>query len=73
MIVLLLLNVSLAQVRSSASYQLQSDSLNVGGGLSTSTSYISESTVGEVATGESSSASYMLKWAISKCKRSLLV
>lgn len=61
MIVLLLLNVSLAQVRSSASYQLQSDSLNVGGGLSTSTSYISESTVGEVATGESSSASYMLK------------
>lgn len=61
LILLLLINVSLAQVRSSTSYQLQSDSINMGGGLATSTSYTQESTVGEVATGESSSASYALK------------
>lgn len=50
-----------AQVRQSSSYQIQSDSINIGGGLSSSTNYVSESTVGEIATGESSSASYDLK------------
>lgn len=60
-VVLLISNISFAQVRSSASYQLQSDSVNMGGGLSTSTSYRQESTVGEVATGESASASYALR------------
>ena len=62
---LLLLSVSSqtlsAQVRSSGSYQLQSDSLNFGGGLSSSTNYVQESTIGEVATGESSSSNYTLK------------
>lgn len=60
-LVLLISNIGFAQVRSSASYQLQSDSINIGGGLSTSTSYVQESTVGEVATGESASASYALR------------
>ncbi|MCA9353943.1 MAG: hypothetical protein KC877_00300 [Candidatus Kaiserbacteria bacterium] len=55
-----LLNISSAQVRTSSSYQLQSDSINVGGGFSTSTSYRQESTVGEVATGRSTSTSYQL-------------
>ena len=43
--------VGLAQVRSSTNYQLQSDSINIGGGLSSSTNFVQESTVGEVATG----------------------
>lgn len=59
--ILCLMNVSTAQVRSSASYQLQSDSINVGGGLSSSTSYVQESTVGEVATGDLDSTSYSLR------------
>jgi hypothetical protein len=49
-----------AQVRQSSSYAIQSDSVNIGGGLSSSTQYVGESTVGEIATGESSSASYGL-------------
>lgn len=56
-----LLNVSLAQVRTSPNYQLQSDSINIGGGLSSSTSYVQESTVGEIATGPSNSATYSLR------------
>jgi len=50
-----------AQVRSSTSYQLQSDSINFGGGLSTSTNYSLESTAGEIATGPADSASYSLR------------
>jgi hypothetical protein len=50
-----------AQVMTSTNYQIQSDSINVGGGLSTSTSYILESTEGEVASGRTSSASYSLR------------
>lgn len=55
------LNISLAQVRTSTNYQLQSDSINIGGGLSSSTSYVQESTVGEVATGPSDSTTYSLR------------
>ncbi|HEY9586194.1 MAG TPA: hypothetical protein VJJ27_00945, partial [Candidatus Paceibacterota bacterium] len=43
---------------SSSNYKVQFDSVNLGGGLSTSTSYKQESTFGEVATGESNSANY---------------
>ena len=50
-----------AQVMSSGSYQIESDSINVGGGYSSSTNYQSESTVGEMATGESSSDSFALQ------------
>jgi hypothetical protein len=55
------LTVSFAQVRTSPSYQLQSDSVNFGGGLSTSTWYSLESTAGEVATGDGDSATYSLR------------
>jgi hypothetical protein len=59
--VLFSLQLSFAQVRSSSNYQLQSDSINIGGGLSTSTSYQQESTAGELATGRSVSANYQLR------------
>lgn len=55
------LSVSFAQVMQSTNYQIQSDSVNMGGGLSTSTNYRSESTVGEVASGVSSSTNYQLR------------
>ncbi len=50
-----------AQVRSSSNYQLQSESINFGGGLSTSSSYTQESTLGELATGDSDSTNYSLR------------
>ncbi len=59
-IILPLIGVVSAQVMSSPSYQLQSDSINAGGGFSSSTSYVQESTVGEVGTGSSTSATYSL-------------
>ena len=55
------LHVSQAQVRTSTNYQIQSDSVNVGGGLSSSTNYITESTAGEIATGPSDSTNYRLR------------
>lgn len=54
-------NGVLAYVASSTNYRLQSDSVNMGGGLSTSTSYRMEDTLGEAGTGTSSSATYRLK------------
>jgi len=59
--VLLLTQIGSAQVRSSSNYQLQTDSLNVGGGLSTSTNFLQESTVGEIATGRATSSNYQLR------------
>jgi len=47
-------------VMQSNSYKLQSDSINFGGGLSSSTNYTQESTLGEIATGNSTSTSYNL-------------
>ena len=49
-----------AQIRSSSNYQIQSDSINVGGGFSSSTSYLQESSVGEIATGRSSSTNFIV-------------
>lgn len=60
-LVLSLIGIGSAQVMTSPSYQLQSDSINVGGGLSSSTSYVQESTLGEIATGPSDSATYSLR------------
>jgi hypothetical protein len=54
------LQIGFAEVRSSTNYRLQSDSVNFGGGLSTSTSYMQESTFGEVATGNATSTTYSL-------------
>jgi hypothetical protein len=53
--------LSQAAVMSSTNYQLESDSINTGGGLGTSTNYIQESTMGEIATGLSSSTNFVLK------------
>lgn len=49
-----------AYVMSSTNYRMERDSINFGGGLSTSTSYSSESTFGEAGTGSSTAASYNL-------------
>lgn len=50
--------VAEAYVASSTNYQIQSDSINFGGGSSTSTNYSLTDTIGEAATGTSTSASY---------------
>jgi len=52
---------SLAYIMSSPNYRIQSDSINVGGVRQTSSNYQMEDTIGEIATGESTSASYKLK------------
>jgi hypothetical protein len=49
-----------AQVMQSTNYKLQSDSINFGGSRSSSSNYTSEDTLGEVATGFSSSTNYAL-------------
>jgi hypothetical protein len=52
------LNIGFAQVMSSSNYQIQSDSINAGGGFSSSTNFLMESTVGEIATGQSASTDF---------------
>jgi len=49
-----------AQVRSSSNYQIERDSINIGGGLSNSVNYSLETTVGETATGRGTSTNYLL-------------
>lgn len=49
------------QVMSSSNYHIQSDSVNFGGVRSTSASYTIEDTLGESATGISSSTNYVMK------------
>lgn len=51
----------LAQVMSSPNYQIQKDSLNVGGGEQSSANYLMTETLGELATGDLASASFRLK------------
>lgn len=60
---LLILSVSCAaaQVMQSTNYRIQQDSINFGGGLSTSTQYTLESTAGEVGTGDRNSANFKLR------------
>jgi hypothetical protein len=55
------LHAAYAQVMQSTNYQVQSDSINFGGGLSTSSNYVLESTAGELASGISTSSNYSLK------------
>lgn len=55
------LPVASAYIASSTNYRIQSDSVNVGGNLSTSTSYRAEDTLGESGVGTSSSATYNIK------------
>jgi hypothetical protein len=52
---------SMAQVMQSSNYQIERDSLNFGGGLGSSASYVLEDTLGEIGTGRFTSASYILK------------
>ncbi len=52
--------IAFAAVMQSTGYKIQTDSINIGGVLSTSTTYIEQDTVGEVATGRTASASYLL-------------
>ena len=51
----------LAYEMSSSNYRIQSSSINIGGARQTSTNYIMEDTIGEIATCISTSASYKLK------------
>jgi hypothetical protein len=60
-LVIFSLNSATAEVMQSTSYKIQTDSLNFGGGISTSSSYSLESTAGEVATGDSSSTNFNLR------------
>lgn len=53
--------LAFAYVASSSNYRIQSDSVNVGGIFSSSTSYRAEDTVGESAVGTSSSATFSIK------------
>ncbi len=49
-----------ATVMNSTNYSLESDSLNFGGGRSSSSNFVQESTFGEIATGYLASANYNL-------------
>lgn len=60
-VVLLCISVSTAQTMQSPSYRIESDSINFGGGLSSSTNYTLESSAGEIATGESGSTNFNIK------------
>lgn len=60
-VVLAMIGVSTAQVMQSTNYQIDSDSVNVGGGYSDSSSYQMESTVGEAATGDSDSTNFSVR------------
>ncbi|MBI4136361.1 MAG: hypothetical protein HY481_02340 [Candidatus Vogelbacteria bacterium] len=53
--------IAFAAVASSTNYQIESDSLNFGGLLSTSPNYRLEDTLGEIATGNSSGTTYKIK------------
>ena len=50
-----------AQVMSSDNFQIESDSLNFGGGFSSSESFDLKSTIGEIATGRSDSEEFSLR------------
>lgn len=61
-----------AQVMESTSYRIQSDSINFGGGFSTSTNYQLESTAGEVGTGELGSTNFKLKAGYQQMQESFI-
>lgn len=60
-LILSLVFISFAEERNSTNYQITSDSINFGGGFSSSTNFSVESTLGEIASGDSDSLSYKLK------------
>ena len=60
-VVLILAQDAYGQAMSSSNFKVQSDSVNFGGVRSGSTSFVTEDTLGEVATGLSSSTNYVMK------------
>lgn len=60
-LIVIFLQPVLGYVRSSSNYRLQSDSINIGGNFSSSTIYHMGDTIGEIATGNSSSTSFSIK------------
>lgn len=68
----LLVPVSIAQVMSGGSYQIQSDSINMGGGFSSSTNFTSESTAGEIATGGSDSENFTIQAGFQQMQESFI-
>ncbi len=62
----------LGQVMSGASYRIQSDSVNFGGGFSTSTTFLIQDTGGEVATGDSSSANFKMRAGYQNMRENIL-
>ncbi len=61
MLIVLCIAFVSAETMQSSNYRIQSDSVNFGGGFSTSTNYALESTAGEIATGDLSGTNYNLK------------
>lgn len=64
--------IASAQAMQSASYRIQDDSINIGGGYSSSTSYRMQDTVGEVGTGDSSSTNYAVHAGYQQMQESYL-
>jgi hypothetical protein len=60
-ILFLFAQITNAEVMSSSNYKMGTDSINFGGVRSSSGSYIVEDTAGEIATGDSSSATFAIK------------
>lgn len=65
-------NYVYGQVMSGGSYRIQSDSVNFGGNFSTSTTYFIQDTVGELATGESSSTNFKVKAGYQNMQENIL-
>jgi hypothetical protein len=61
LLLVLIMQVGQAEVMSSSNFKLQSDSLNPGGDLSDSETYRMEDTLGELATGNSSSTNFQIR------------
>lgn len=72
LIVIYSANFVLGQVMTSGSYRIQSDSVNFGGNFSTSTTYFIQDTVGEVATGDSSSSNFKIRAGYQSMQGSIL-
>lgn len=60
------------QAMSSSNYKIQSDSVNFGGVRSGSASFVTEDTLGEVATGLSSSTNYVMKAGYQQMQESVI-
>lgn len=72
MLVVILAHDAYGQAMSSSNYKLQSDSVNFGGVRSGSASFVTEDTLGEVATGISSSTNYVMKAGYQQMQESII-